>query len=62
VRGATEALELRHPYEDGDVVEIGHAQTFAWAQKTFQIFPSNREITSVPNDRHKGNEARGEIK
>jgi hypothetical protein len=48
--------------ENGDVVEIGHAQSFAWAQKTFQIFPSNREIASVPNDPHKGNRARGEIK
>jgi hypothetical protein len=35
VRGAAEALELRHPHEDGDVVKIGHVQTFAWVQKTF---------------------------
>jgi hypothetical protein len=62
VRGATEALELRHPYENGDVVEIGHARTFAWAQKTFQILPPNREMAPVPNDRDKGNQARGEIK
>src|SRR4029077_377986 len=62
VRGAAEAFELRHPYEDADVVEIDHVQTFAWAQKTFQISPPNREIAPVPNDRRKGNQAHGEIK
>src|ERR1700733_10013899 len=31
--------------------------TFAWAQKTFQIFPPNREITPVPNEPHRGNQA-----
>src|SRR4029077_19220444 len=49
VRGAAEALELRCPYEDGDVVQIGHARTFAWVQKTFQIFASNRKIAPAPN-------------
>ena len=41
---AAKALELRNPNEDGDIVEIGHVGTFAWAQNTFQIFPANREI------------------
>jgi hypothetical protein len=29
MRGAAEAFKLRHPHENGDVVEIGHAETFA---------------------------------
>ena len=33
MRCTTEALELRHPHENGDVVEIGYAQTFCMGAK-----------------------------